>query len=391
MSVALGGQFMPICLYCNEEKMEEELSQEHVIPRAIGGNLIPTNPFSLNRVCKRCNSICGTFIDGPFIKNWLTQNNRTEAILKYADITKNPTLPLRYMGSCEDIKFEDNICELWLGPTGDTIYHFHKPYPEEAHVAHMVGVPTFARKDEIDSGFAFLFIRSNNPAWHPTIAYSFISQFKDSILYLGNGPTPKGGRFSDIPLELQELHSMLRSMSGQVHSASIKMNIDYGDRFIAKVALGIGGLFLNKEFLSSKSAQLLRTFMWTRDSKQREKLPLRGTGFWGALSQDLKNIMNWPGGHVIALIQSGKTLNLFTSFYEAQTASIIISSEPQHWDGIVNEGLVFVISPGLQKYVGPKNIANYIAHKYEGDMKDKDFSMLEEEMNNIKEWPPFDI
>jgi len=65
---------MPACVYCNTEKQEDELSQEHVIPRAIGGNLTPINPFSLNNVCRHCNSLCGAYIDGPFIKNWFTQN-----------------------------------------------------------------------------------------------------------------------------------------------------------------------------------------------------------------------------------------------------------------------------------------------------------------------------
>ncbi len=382
---------MPVCVYCNREKPDDELSQEHVIPRAIGGNLNPVNPFSLDNVCRRCNSLCGTYIDGPFIKSWVTQNYRTETILKYADITKDPILPLRYMGPCEDIEFKDNVCELWLGPTGDTIYHFHKPYPEEPDVAPMVGVPIFANRDKIDPGFAFLFIRSNNPVWHKTIVYSFVTQFKNSVLYLGNGPTPKGGRFSDIPMELQELYMLLQRMSGQTHKASVKIGIHYGDRFLAKVALGVGALILNQDFLSSDSAQQLRRFMWTKDAEERNKLPIRGTGFFGAIDDGLKQILNWPGGHIITLIRTGKTLNLYASFYETQSAVIRVSSDIKHWDGVVNEGLVFVIAPGLQRFVGPKNIATYIAHKFEPDLKDPDFIRLEKEMNSVKEIPPYDV
>lgn len=135
---------MPKCIYCNYVKEQSDFSQEHVIPRGIGGNLYPVNPFSLDNVCKRCNSLCGAYVDGPFIKNWFTKNYGTEEMYKYADVTKNAILPLRYMGPYQKITFEDRLCEFWLGPTGDRIYHFHRPYPEEPDVAPMAGMSTYA-------------------------------------------------------------------------------------------------------------------------------------------------------------------------------------------------------------------------------------------------------
>lgn len=383
---------MSICVYCGKEKKIEELTQEHVIPRAIGGNLIPSNPFSLNDVCRRCNSISGTYIDGPFIKNWLTQNCRTEVMYKYADVLKDPILPLRYMGQLKGMDFDDNICELWLGPTGDSIYHFHKPYPEETDVPQMVGVPTYVNKKIIDNGFAFIFVRSNNPNWHKTILYSFVEQFKNSILYLGNCPTPKGGRFSDIPSEFKNLHDKLKSMSGKKHSISMNIAIDYGDRFLAKVALGVGALFLNKTFITSKDADLLRNAMWTKNSQIRSNIQIRGSGCINELNDNLKKILNWQGGHTIAIINDGKNLNLYLSFYETQCAVISLTSEPEHWEGRnIGDGIIFVISPGLQRFVGPKNIATYIAHKIEPDLKDHELLKLEKLTMQYKELPPFDI
>lgn len=66
---------MPKCTYCDYEKEQSDLSQEHVIPRGIDGNIYPVNPFSLNTVCKRCNSLCGTYVDGPFIKYVLSNDS----------------------------------------------------------------------------------------------------------------------------------------------------------------------------------------------------------------------------------------------------------------------------------------------------------------------------
>lgn len=383
---------MLICAYCGKEKSDEEFTQEHVIPKAIGGNLFPDNPFLLNNVCKRCNNVSGTYIDGPFIKSWLTQNSRAENLYKYADISKNPILPLVYMGPCHELSYEDKICELWLGPTGDTIYHFHLPYPDEPQISPMVGVPTYVGNNEIDYGFAFLFIRSNNPIWHPTIIYSFINQFNKSTVYLGNGPVPEGGPFSKIPRELEDLHKKIRSISGNNHEISFKIRLDYGDRFLAKIALGIGCKLLNNSFISSESASMLRKFMWTKDAEERNKIPVSGASFLKGEFGKLNQILCWPNGHIVALIVSLDSLYLFTSFYGNQNATIKISSEPEHWKGkIQNEGIVYAIAPGLQRYVGPKNLSTFIAHKFEPDCLDKDLSNLEIEMNKFSKLPLYDI
>jgi hypothetical protein len=382
---------MTRCVYCNKEKNKDEFSQEHVIPRSIGGNLSSQNPFLLNNVCKRCNTISGVYIDGPFIKSWLIHNYRSEALFKYTDITRNPVLPLKYIGPFNGINFKDYICELWLGPTYDTIYHFHKSYPEEPFVSPMVGLPSYSGKYEIDPGFAFLFVRSNNPAWHPTIRLSFAEQFKGSVLFLGNGPNPKDGLFSDIPPELHDLHLKLKGLSGKMHKGSIEMGVDYGDRFLAKVALGLGTIMLKPSFINSDSAQLLRAFMWTKDRNERKKIPLGSTGFLGELNDNFKRFMSWPSGHIIALITTGNLLSLYVSFYEHQCAIIQVSAEPEHWNGIITQSIVFVIIPGLQRYVGPKNMASYIGHKIEPSIKDPDLCNLENEMSNVIELPPYDI
>lgn len=368
------------------------MTQEHVIPKAIGGNLFPTNPFSLNRVCKRCNNLCGAYIDGPFIKNWLTSNFKSTEIAKYADISRHPVLPLSYFGILDEIKYGDKICEMWLGPTGDTIYHFHEPYPEIEDISPMVGIPTYAKQKDIDPGFSFLFIRSNNPAWHKTIILSFVEQFDKSILYLGNGPTPIGGRFSDIPEELSQLYERLRSLSGQQHKLSVMIKHHYGDRFLAKIALGIGALFLSDDFAVSSSASLLRTFMWTKSQNERQQLKLHGSGFLEGTPDSLKQILNWPGGHVIALITDNNNLNLYCSFYGFQNAVVRVTSEPELWkDRINDDGIVFLIAPGIQKYVGPIELSKYIAHKFENDLENEQLLRLEEDLENKPELPPYNI
>lgn len=117
------------CLYCNIEKPIEEFSDEHVITQAIGGNIEPIDPFKLTEICQRCNRLCGLFVDGPFIRSWFTQSSRTSFVFKALKPGGSATLPLTYNGVLDDLACESRICELWIGSTGDTVYHFHEPYP----------------------------------------------------------------------------------------------------------------------------------------------------------------------------------------------------------------------------------------------------------------------
>lgn len=384
---------MPICLYCNREKEEKEFSQEHVLPRGIGGALTPVNPFSVNDVCIRCNTLSGFFIDAPFIKSWFINNHRASNAKKHIKLSINTILPLVYFGEIEELKFEDQICEFWLGPTGDCIYHFHQPYPTNKDTSPLVGIPPTAKRGEIDNGFVFLFVRSNNSEWHPAIFNSVLSNFKKSEFYLGNGPTPKGGAFSDIPESLLNLHNELKNMQGQSHKNRVLIGIDTGERFLAKLALGIGSILLNDSFRQSKSADLLRKFMWTKDIDERRKIPIHGTSFI-VNNEGMKNInefLKWNGGHVIMAMNIKGSLVLYTNLYEENSAVIQISDEPEHWTGRINEGVCYIIVPGLQKSVGPISLTELIAHKHEPTYTNDELQELETLMSKFDQLPPFDV
>lgn len=385
---------MKTCIYCNQEKPNSEFSQEHILPRALGGAIHPTNPFSTDLVCIRCNTISGFFIDAPFVKSWFINNYRADNAKKYIKLTPLTILPLIYIGVIDDLKFNDQICEFYLGPTGDLIYHFHIPYPEEIDSPTMIGVPPHLRNKEIDNGFAFLFIRSNNPKWIPAIIYSFVDNFKKTKLYLGNGPTPNVDRanFSDIPNDLRELLNLIRSLNGKEHKNSFRVDIDTGNRFIAKLALGLGCIYLKDEYKVSPDAELLRKVMWTKDHNERKKIPVHGTGLLGG-GESMKNInelLKWEGGHVIYLMQVGDTLALYTNFYGQNGSIIQVTENRNHWDGILNRGIIYVVIPERQKCVGPILLEEFVGHKY-SDFKNQKLTELENDLANIGPLPPFEI
>jgi len=380
------------CLYRNWSKCTNTTSQEHVLPQALGGNIKSANPFAIRNICSECNSLCGLYIDGPFIRSWFTQGDRARFALRYIDINSKPVVPLTYMGIVQDLMYKDKICEIWLGPTGDSIFHFHRPYPEEPDKEYTIGVPPHITRENIDEGFTFLFVSSNNPVWHPVIFNSFVFHFNKSVNYLGNGLTPIGGGFRDIPDELIKLKDILRELMKDPIRADFRINDGWGDRFLAKMALGIGKLVLKPEFQESKSADLLRSFMWEKNIEKRKQLNMIHSGFLSNNndSSDKHNeLFSWPGGHFIAVIKTGISILLHMILYEKRSATIEISNEPNLLDCPVTSGFYYVIVPSLQRAVGPKKLHTYITHI--SGYKDKELENLEMEMNKNMKLPPFKI
>lgn len=377
-----------LCVYCGQEKPEGSFTKEHVIPKAIGGNLTPTNPFALNQVCQQCNSRCGAYVDGPFIKSWFTHNHRSQNSLKYVDLENGATVSLSYMGQME-LSFCERICDFWLGPTGDRIYHFHLPYPEEPDVSPMVGRPSFARSNQVDKGFAFLFICAKNKVWWPTVVHSFIDQFEGSNLYLGNGPTPQGGPFEDIPSTLAALHEQLKLLNSQYHKVGVRIGTHYGSRFIVKIALGLGALILNPAFINSSDADLLRQALWCKKIADIEKMQIFGANLLSGRNE-IKRYLGWDGVHLIVLFPTRSDVALSLILYGQQEATIKITSDPAHWSGkIPQDGSIYVIVPGLRKYAGPIDLPTYIAWKINGAAI-KPLDDLKQVMDSVPALPSFD-
>jgi hypothetical protein len=380
------------CAYCGKEKPETEMTNEHVLPRKIGGNLYPMNPFLLRNVCRTCNTAAGRHIDGPFIKSWFIHNHRAKSARYYLDLNMDPILPLIYIGELTETLLPDKVCDLWLGPTGDTIYHFHNPYPTYKGTDLVIDPPLYLCADDVDPGFAFLFVRASNPAWHKCIIFSFVEHFEESVLYLGNGPTPQGGRFSDIPQKLSDLHKRLKSMSGQCHKTKITLGINFGHRFLAKLALGCGALFLDSKFLQSQDATLLRDYMWSKNIESRSNIPIAGIPFLDQNFKPVVQLLGWLPGHIIFLMPLNDRLFLCPIFYGEISGVIQISSDSSLWKGkIGRDGTLFVIAPGFRKYVGPISLVEYLAAKEHEPDNVSPLTNLFSRVDSMTPLPPYDL
>lgn len=380
------------CVYCNRDVPDNTITDEHVLPKKIGGGLQPTNPFLLHAVCARCNSNCGNFVDAPYLKSWIVHNHGSEIARRTTPIDGSTILPLSCMGPVPALSFGKKICDLWLGPCGDTVYHFHDPYPQDVDVPIGVGLAPHLRNNHFDPGFVFILVATNNPVWASVLINSCFDEFEGSTFYLGNGPTPQGNRpngdhFSDIPPELNELRDQIFSMRGQEHTVRLAISLIAQDRFLAKTALGFGALFLDSSFRTSASADLLRTAMWTRRAVDRETIPLPGARNFGFQNDNIRELLTFNDCHVVGLLPSDGRLLLFLSIYGVELFLVQITNDITHWRTLIGAaGRFYIVARGIRSWVGPKDLTDIVRHK--SGQPDAAIANLEMSLRTLPPRPP---
>ena len=343
-----------ICPYCGEEKGEEQFTDEHVLPRALGGGLQPTNPFKL-RVCHGCNAICGLHVDGPVVRSWLLRLSR--AGVRFDVLAPQaPPIPLQFMGRLDEWA-DETICDYWIGPTGDSIFHFHAPYPGEST---MVGGAPGLKPRDLDPGVVFVEVVASNPVWHPIIARSVRDAFDGAPIHVVNGSRAGAHPpYPPVPPELERHLSWVKALPLE-REAGISLDLTCGQRFTAKLGLGFGAIFLGAQYQESADAVAIRKYMRSREAAERASLNLRGKALLSAPCDSDKRFVatfGWQKCHTFALLPMGDTLSLVAVLYGAHAMMICLTSEHRLWrDRVSDGGIAWMVSPGTRTFVGPTSV-----------------------------------
>ncbi|MBK7583802.1 MAG: HNH endonuclease [Myxococcales bacterium] len=352
------------CPYCGYDK-PDEFTDEHVVPRALGGGVQPTNPFIL-RICEPCNSACGRWIDGPFVRSWLIHNARAACAVEFCDPTAKPVVPLTFIGAMKAWSHDGTICDFWLGPFGDHIYHVHQSHPDQPT---FVGKPPHVRNSDWDPGAVYIAYVTRDPIWHDIIWRSAKAALRGAPIHFVNA-APKGHLPPHPPVPTERAHHIefIKSLPvGEMRDHEVAISTDLGARFLAKLALGFGCLFLSPGFATSSDAAQLRRFLWGRNSDERDNVPIRGSGFLGS-NEELVKTFGWESCHTLALFPSGGELAMVVVFYGRHGAALVMSSDPNHWRGHMGDsGAAWVVAPGLRRCAGPTPLAEFLVEKHSGN------------------------
>lgn len=308
------------CLYCGKDKPIAEFSLEHIFPDSLGGSLC-SDLFKTRRVCQRCNNLSGLFIDGPFIKSWFRNNHDAVASRDYLTLdSQDSTLPLIYMGEIRAISTTDEVCESWLGPCGEHVYHFHQR-DDERFATYLGGDPIARQKD---TGRAYLALTVTHPWWISLALRSFKAHFRRARRYALNfsiTDDPKDSPFVRAPDAQAQIDiDKIQSLGNGPRDVNMSIGVNPEARFMAKVARAVGYNLFGDQFLTTPYAAHLKDAMWEQDLERANAIPIYGTGFFGVPADSAGNLLSWRGAYTIAIMPSKDKLglHLFTPAEEAR-------------------------------------------------------------------------
>ncbi|MFM0236250.1 HNH endonuclease [Paraburkholderia sediminicola] len=352
------------CLYCDRDKPVAEFSLEHIFPDSLGGSLC-SEIFKTRQVCQRCNNLSGLFIDGPFIKSWFRNNHDAIASREYLALDSlDSTLPFIYMGELGAISTVDEVCESWLGPCGEHVYHFHKR-DDERFATYLGGDPIARKKD---AGRAYLALTASHPWWVSLALRSFKTHFRRAQRYALNfhvSDDDADHPFVHAPNETTPTDiEKVRSLGDGPRNVNMSININAEARFMAKIARAVGYNLFGEQFLTTPYAAHLKDAMWEQDPDRGSEIPVYGTGYWEKRDDHAKDLLSWPGAYTIVLLPNKEKFGLSLFTPTGRSAHIAISDDPSLWREMstLHGGQVYIVLPQAKRFVGPVPLLEYAAH-----------------------------
>lgn len=346
------------CIYCDKDKPSSEFSLEHIFPDSMGGKLC-SDLFKTRNVCRQCNSTMGMFVDGPVIKSWFTKNAETIAYREFVKLADPDSwMPFAYMGVSKSLQFGDNeICEVWLGPFGEHLYHFHEV--DDPRYDTYVGGNPIARR--ADPGRVYLFLTQTDQTKSAFTIRSFARQFDKATRYAGNfGLLPEdmqAGLVAPLPTERTAEFEALASnaLAGTQWDVRIAIQPGFEGRFLAKLARGIGYKLFKEAYLDTPYGQGMQKALWERDAETRGKL-MRGMGLFNDIDQNMKERTGVRGTYSILLWAMHDILSLYLTLPDGNMLSVVISDEPALWAdkefSAYRDGVLYIVAPQVSTFIG---------------------------------------
>lgn len=356
------------CIYCDKTKPSSDFSLEHIFPDRLGGKLCG-DLFKTRDVCGRCNSTVGIFVDGAFIKNWFRINDEVMAARQYLDLDAgNSILPLVYQGPLHSLPLPpDQVCEMWLGACGERFYHVH--LRDDSRWDTFAGGNPIERHN--DPGRVYAILTSTDIRWIRLALRSMKAHFSQARRYAVNfdirGDDPNDAMLHPIEGDAQRELELIRGLGDAEHHIRIAINPGFEQRFLAKLALGLGYKVLGSNFLETEYARYLHSALWERDRAARQRIPIRGTGYLETEVNLAAQVVAWPGAYTIHLHALQEWFSLSVYLPSGHPMHVCVSDAPQLWQqpamGSYREGIVFLVIPQLGRFVGPVPFPEYLSHR----------------------------
>lgn len=236
------------CIYCQQEKDENEFSLEHIIPQSMGGALLDNN-FKTKHVCNRCNNLCGLFVDDACLRNWFQLNAKMSAHLI------NGMFP-SYIGMVDILSGDNEVCDMWTYPEGSVVYHFRPR--EDKFITHVGGNPITRRKGGGKAILALSELVCKNTDKVIKTVESFTCLFAKNDLFAFNFEVKN---HDEIFQQFDDDTKVYKEKIESIKDAQTKCTVVFSQRdsarFYCKIALALGYNILGDVFLETDYAKEL--------------------------------------------------------------------------------------------------------------------------------------
>ncbi|MCJ2056663.1 hypothetical protein MKL09_08855 [Methylobacterium sp. J-048] len=317
--------------------------------------------------------------------------------LRYLPRDMPGSTALMYQGFDDAVPVaDDEVCERWGGPSQEIIFHIHKR--DEPRWETLPG-GDFLRRNTKDQGRVYFFLTSPEEYWSLTTIKSIIDHFP---LAHRRCLTLLEGLARSVPILWRDDPSISEHDARDVawllehglEPRRIRMafNTAFADRFLAKLAIGLGHTILGPRVSSSAYADRLRNLLWNSTPGQHADSELRGTGFWRSEGQsDFRDPLAIEGAWTIAVGAFYPAFGYSLSTSSGRSMSMMVSDDPGLWTpGVVeqyHEMQIFIVVPQRQLFLGPYRVIDFVSHRL-GRRLIAALAELEDSRVGLQDLPP---
>ena len=337
------------CLACEREKPGADFVRASVWPSALGGAAAPA-PFQNDSFCATCRSLCDVMVDGAFLKSWFMQAELARAAREFIDPATPGPAPLAYLGQVADFPVKaGEICERWTAQSGEAVY-FIGPDTDSGWAGYGHGDALVAAP--ANPGRVILHLTSPSHYWSASALASVAAHFplaaRSCITEIAQLKHHADQRTALRPDEIEFFRS--RGNGQKILNADLK--VDFSQRFLIKLALGLGQNLFGEAFTATTQARKMRKGFW-------DQLP-RAAAMPG-------EALVWPGAWALTLDIRDDAFGLFIATPAGRAMSVTINDNAKLWAGPAHEALrhgqCFVAIPQRRIFAGPWPLADCLAHR----------------------------
>ena len=372
------------CIACGRDKPGGEFAAVPLWPMALGGGFAP-QLFHAGGFCASCAALGRQAIDGAFLKSWFMQSELARASQAFLDPALPAPAPLTYLGTARGFPAQEGeVCDRWSGLAGEQIYHVR---------SNEDSIWTGPVRGDIDSAAtlpgerATLVLASPSAYWSHLALLSFAAHFPQAAKYCLNDFAPEltaglaVAPFADLPHPAEI--AFIRDKGGRGKVLNAGLAADGSQRFLIKLALGLGANLFGADFLDSASARQLRRAFWEPQPRARATEFPRDIATGPIVATDLsgaRGALHLPGMWTLCLGLIENSFGLIVVTPNGRMLDIVVADDAALWRDAAfdrwRQPQVFVAIPQRGIFAEPVELADFTAHR-DGEQRNPLLAALE--------------